>query len=618
MAGTAKSNKLPEGFTLDKLKTNWDLATVAYARPFRRIRLLDATDRGKLWEAINSRFPAYQILPDTNHVSYVKNNLLASLYTVGKSASLMPTTPEDKDTVEHLNIWLQHFWDLAGVGYYQLKAGERAALTNIGITQVGWDNEISGGSGDYAYQGGPAYKNIDPIKFMRDPYATDLDTSAYCMTWDDLHKNVLKANPLYKDTLDTAINQVSHSTTSAPVELHHDRPSSSETRSAKDYYRVITHWVRDGNKVHEIHTLDNTAVLYVKEDIKPSAFPFAVLYCNLPAGDVIGTSEPARIFANSVAYNLMNSVLLTAEYKNQRPPKFISNTSGLNIASFVKHGNEADYTFVVQGDASKAVHYHQFPLPSQAAASITGMLNQDIQQVTGVDGRYTGKDTGSILTTGGIEAALDQATLVDTPKIAGYEEYARKLTQLTLGNMIEFAPKRKYFMKDPNNNKPIELEIDFPKIDNSTVYQYTLHISSELPKNKARVAQMANILLEKQMQYKQSGMDVDIITPEEWLMLQDLPIREYMQDRMSIQRDADYMEKVSKVLFAFSGMIKNGVDPRDALAMTAQELKASEQPGAMPPEEMMMEPPVDPGMPSTTGQPPIDFDTSVTGQPPMY
>ncbi|NLM77017.1 MAG: hypothetical protein GX173_02900, partial [Ruminococcaceae bacterium] len=149
----------------------------------------------------------------------------------------------------------------------------------------------------------------------------------------------------------------------------------------------------------------------------------------------------------------------------------------------------------------------------------------------------------------------------------------------------------------------------------STVYQYTLHISSELPKNKARVAQMANILLEKQMQYKQSGMDVDIITPEEWLMLQDLPIREYMQDRMSIQRDADYMEKVSKVLFAFSGMIKNGVDPRDALAMTAQELKASEQPGAMPPEEMMMEPPVEPGM---TGMPPPDFNPSTTGQPPMY
>ena len=584
----AKTNdKLPDGVTMAQLKTNWDLATAAYSRPFRRVRLLDATDRSKLWEAIQSKFPAYQILPDTNHVSYIKNNLLASLYTVGKSAQLIPTTPEDQETVEHLNVWLDHFWTRAKVGYYQMQAGERAALTNIGITQVGWDNQISGGSGDFSYKGGPTYKNIDPTKFMRDPYATSLDTSAYCMTWDDLHKNVLKSNPLYKDTLQKAIDRQHYSSTAAPVELHLDRPTSSEARNAKEYFRLVVHWVRDGDKYHEIHTLDNSEVLFVKEDIKPSAFPFAVVYCNLPAGDVIGTSECARIFANSVAYNIMNSVLLTAEYKNQRPPKFINNMSGLNVASFVKHGNEADYTFVVQGDASKAVHYHQFPMPSAIAPQVMGMLGNDIQQVTGVDGRYTGKDTGSILTTGGIEQALDQATLIDTPKISNYEEYASKLTKLTLANMVEFSPKRKYYVKD-KTNKPVVIEIDFPKLKAVDVFDYQIAISSELPKNKARIAQMANILMEKQMQYKQSGMQVDMITPEEWLMLQDLPTKELMQDRMGIQRSADYLEKVSRIIFTYGGLIQNGVDANEALEITAQDFQAAEQPGAPMPEDMMM------------------------------
>ena len=328
-------------------------------------------------------------------------------------------------------------------------------------------------------------------------------------------------------------------------------------------------------------------MLFVKEDIKPSAFPFAVVYCNLPAGDVIGTSECARIFANSVAYNIVNSVLLTAEYKNQRPPKFINNMSGLNVASFVKHGNEADYTFVVQGDASKAVHYHQFPMPSAIAPQVMGMLGNDIQQVTGVDGRYTGKDTGSILTTGGIEQALDQATLIDTPKISNYEEYASKLTKLTLANMVEFSPKRKYYVKD-KTNKPVVIEIDFPKLKTVDVFDYQIAISSELPKNKARIAQMANILMEKQMQYKQSGMQVDMITPEEWLMLQDLPTRELMQDRMGIQRSADYLEKVSRIIFTYGGLIQNGVDANEALEITAQDFQAAEQPGAPMPEDMMM------------------------------
>lgn len=584
----AKTNtKLPDGITLEQLASNWSLATAAYNRPFRRIRLLDATDRGKLWEAINSKFPSYQILPDTNDISYVKNNLLASLYTVGKSASLLPTTPEDKEIVEHLNIWLAHFWDVAKLGFYQMQAGERAALTNLGITQVGWDKNLSGGSGSYAYKGGPAYKNIDPTKFMRDPYAETLETSAYCMTWEDLHKSVLKANPLYAETLDAAI-KTSYSSTAAPVELHLDRPSSSEVRTSKDYYRLITHWVRDGNKIHEIHTLDNSAILCVREDIKPSAFPFALVHCNLPAGDVIGTSECAKIFANTVAYNLMNSVLLTAEYKNQRPPRFISNTSGLNVVSFVKHGNEADYTFVVNGDASRAVHYHQFPQPSPVAPTIMGLLKTDMQRVSGVDGRYTGRDTGSILTTGGVEAMINQATLVDTPKILNYEEYARTLTQLTLANMMEFAPQRKYFIKNPKDNKYCIVEVDFPALDKDAVFQYSINISSELPKNKARIAQMANTLMEKQMQYKQSGGQVDLITPEEWLMCQDLPERELMQDRMGIQRDADYLTKITKVLYTYSGMVQNGMDPKDAMLATAQELKADEQPGSPYPEELGM------------------------------
>ena len=582
------SNKLPDNIKLEQLQENWDLAVRAYQKAFKRIRLLDATDRGRLWEAIKSKFPPYQILPDTNHVAYVKSNLLASLYTVGKSARLQPTTEEDMNIIEEINMVLDHQWDLCRTGYYQMQAGARAALCNLGITQVGWDTELSGSSAGEAYEGMPAYKNIDPLKFMRDPYSESLETAGYCMTWDMLHKAVLKSNPLYKDTLDKAIQALDTTNTQNPTEAHRDGPKDSEARNRKDYFRLITHWVRDGDQFHEIHTLDNKEILHAKEDIKPSAFPFAMLYCNLPEGDLVGTSEPAKIFANSVAYNLMNSVILTAEYKNQRPPKFINSNSGLNINSFVKHGNEADYTFVVNGDASKAVHYHQFPQTSPNLGQILGNLGNDIQQVTGVDGRYTGKDTGSILTTGGIESMLDQATLVDTPKINNYEEYTRQLTRLTLENLHEFGGKRKYFISKPDSPDPKNIEVNFPKVDTDTLRHYNISISSELPKNKARIAQMANTLMEKQLQYQQAGQQVDLITPEEWLMMQDLPYRELMQKRMGLQKNANYVEKVSQILFTFAGLAKNGMDPREAIAMTAQEMQKAENPNAPGPEDMMM------------------------------
>jgi hypothetical protein len=168
--------------SISQLKEYWDIMKQYYLPEQRKMRLLDATDRGELWKALGTAFPPYQILPDTNYVSYVKTNLLASIYTVTKSANIMPTSEKDKELIENLNIALERIWSLSKVGFYQFQAGERAALLNLGYTQVGWDDSVVAGSGDTFYKGNVTLKNISPLKFMRDPFAVDLDSSGYCCT----------------------------------------------------------------------------------------------------------------------------------------------------------------------------------------------------------------------------------------------------------------------------------------------------------------------------------------------------------------------------------------------------------------------------------------------------
>ena len=576
------NNTLPEGTTLEQLQSNWDTAVVAHTTAFRRIRLLDAADRGRIWDALRAKFPQYQLLPDTNHVSYVKENIMASLYTVGKSAQLLPTTEEDKQVIGQINIQLQHYWDKNRIGHLQLRAGERAALTNLCPVQVGWDKA----------KNEPVCKRVDPTRFMRDPYSIDLDHAGYCMTWELLHKNLIAGHPLYKDSFAAADAQANGNLSATPVELHRDRPSDSEVASNEQYRRVVIHWVRTATGIHEIHTLDSRAVLHVKENIKPNRFPFALLYCNEPADDLIGTSAPARVFSNSVAYNIINSLVLTAEYKNQRPPRFVNSQAGLNLASFIKHGNDADYTFIVNGDARQAVHYHQFPTPSANAGVVMQSLGRDIQQVSGVDGRYTGRDTGSIITTGGVESMLDQVSQVDMPKILNYEQFTCDLSRLIVENFCEFGGNRSYFVKDPKTFKTQVVTVNYQKLDPKTLSQYSVSISSELPKNKARLAQMANTLMEKQMQYAQSGQRVEFITPEEWLMFQDLPVRELMQERMGIQRNQDYLESVSKILFHYATLTRNGMPPDEAMYATAEYMQ-NDAMGGGGQDVMMPEGPVD-------------------------
>lgn len=568
-----------------ELRKQYDLCISQYAKEHRRMQVLDLTDRGGLWEALGAKFPAYQILPDTNHVAYIKNNMVASIYTIAKCAELLPASEDDKGIITNINIALEQEWSLTNIGKMQKQAGANAALHNIGITQIGWDENIISG-GDVIQKGQVRAKNISPLKFMRDPFAIDLANSGYCMTYDKYHKSVFLANKNYRDEFKKYLDSKKNSGTILNTpEIIGAKASSTND----DYYTLVIFWekvVDENGKVviDEIHTINAEAVLYIRQAIKPNKFPFAILYCNDPGDSLIGISEPARNFANSVAYNIMDSISLTSVYKNQRPPKFVSTESGLNINAFAQHANDADYTFPVNGDASKAVHYHQFPQVDPHIGEITARLDQNIKQVSGVDERYTGRDTGSIITTGGIEDQLNRVTIIDTPKIENFEDYAKQLTELVLANMIEFGSKRKYFVKDPTKvNTYKTVEVDFPSLDIDTAFNYQINVSSELPRNKARIAEMANQLMEKQLQYQQQGESVDLITVEEWLMMQDLPMKEYMLERMGIQRMNNEVENVSQTLFQFAELTKNGMSPQDAMMAVAKSLKDKKQ-GIVPEE----------------------------------
>lgn len=579
IAEADRSQAVVEDKICKKLKQNFEYCKQYYMKEHRKMRLLDATDKGDLWKACKAKFPPYQLLPDTNFVSYVHHNILASIYTVAKSAQLVPTCEEDVEFCERLNVAIEHDWDKNSVGFYQFLAGERASLLNLGITQAYWDKE----------KDNIAYKNIDPIHYMRDPNAESLDTAGYVMVYQSYDKNWFLSNSLYKKAFLEKVKDKRHASTEN-VPDYQGKPNVGD--SGKEY-NLFIHWVRnDKGGIDEFHTIDNEVLLFCKDNIQPNMFPFAELYCNLPGSSLIGASEPAKIFANNLVYNLMDSMAYTSVYKNQRPPKFVSTQSGLNIAAFVKHGNEADRTFVVNGDASRAVHYHQFPEVNATLPAMQQTMSMNVKSMSGVDDRYTGRDTGSIITTGGTEEMLNRVTLIDTPKIMNYEKYTKKLTELTIRLMAEFSPDRVYVVKDDERTTPNRVHyktitIAADEMDPDAVFEYVVQISSELPKNKQRVQAWANNMMEKQMQYQSQGVQIDVITPEEWIRCQDVPYKEQILKRMGIQSNLNAYIEAQNVIAEYAAMLDRGDLPEDALAQAADGLQAMRMGEATPFQQQM-------------------------------
>ena len=577
------SDLLPEGVKLSHVKEQIKNTDAQYTKVLERMRILDGTDRGKMWDVIRARFPRYQLTPDSNWVNYIKENLVASIYTTGRYAQLMPKSDEDISFVVEFNSALETIWDNIKAEYYQFLAGERAALLNIGITQVGWDKTLIGGTKNHWYQGDIKFKNIDPMKFRRDPYADTFDNAEFCYYYDDYSLAVIKSKELYRARLaeiEKAIGTLDNTNSlTEAITPATDRQNKNTTSS--NYHRVTYFYTvynddseKEGYKIAEIHLLDDEYVLYCNKDLKPRMLPFAILYCNEPAGDIVGTSEPAKQFQSNLAYNLLNSIYATHAYKAQRPPRFVNADSGINLRQFAKYGNDADKTFIVRGDATTAVHYAQFPQLPPELLQVKQDLGKDIKDCSGIDEMYAGKNTGSIQTTGGMDTLMEATSQRDNQKLLLYEEYTKRLTELVVNNLVQFGDKRSYTVTDPITQKTKMVTFDFPKIDDDIRFRYSLDIDTYLPRNKARLAMIANMLLEKQAQYKP---DPEIITVEEWLLMQDIPFKDMIFKRMGIQRNTRITEQVAQTLEMFATLVEGGVEPDLAVEQVANQLQADQQ-----------------------------------------
>jgi len=574
---------LPDCLHITNLKEWYDTTESAYSKPLRRMRILDGADKGKLWEVVKAKFPSYQILTDTNHMNYIKENILASVYTVTKTAELIPKSPDDIDFCVQFNSIFQILWDNLQAGTYQRKAGERAALLNLGVTQVGWRKDILDGTPGHWHKGKVVFKNIDPMKFRRDPYATNLETSNYCYYYEDYSETYIKTNKQYKDRIEEILKTKGSLDTAVVGDtiIKDTERKNKEANSTTKYHRLTFFWVMcdadndDGYVIHEIHLLDNTYVLFVKEKIQPNMYPFSLLYCNEPGEELVGSSPAALQFANSLAYNMMSTIQSTAAYKSQRPPKYINQQSGINIRQFTKYGNDADATFVVNGDATNAVHYGQFPALPQDMQVTKTQLGIDIKENSGLDERYTGRDTGSVQGTGAMDDMLTKVSARDDIKVALFEEYTKRLAELVVNNYVQFGSEVDFLIKDPISQQEQTIKIDFGKINDRVRFGYQLEIQNYLPRNKARLAMVANMLLEKQAQYQPNP---EIITVEEWLLMQDIPFKDLIFKRMGIQRNTHFTEQVAQVLTQFSDLVDSGVDPNAAVSMVADTLQQQQVP----------------------------------------
>ena len=81
-------------------------------------------------------------------------------------------------------------------------------------------------------------------------------------------------------------------------------------------------------------------------------------------------------------------------------------------------------------------------------------------------------------------------------------------------------------------------------------------------------------MMQAQIQYSQTGQQVEIITPEEWVAMQDLgQAKEMFLERMGAQRMQDAATVAATVIGAYETMLGAGQSPEEAVLGAADVLQ---------------------------------------------
>ena len=531
---------------------------------------------GDMWKEIGRNLPSYFVKNDTNYLEYIEKAIKNSVYTGDFRATALARGLEDNEVAKQLNRFIDMTWDTLKFKTFMPRLGKNTILYNVSYIRVGWDKDKISGKKDKKYMGDATLEHVSPFRVFLDPSVTDLQKGQAVFIQNQTNINVLKKNPLLAEGINAYIKELEKKNIKVgeipaskgilDIDNTNFNPKNKTITITEVFYR-------NGKGIDQIFIANNEYIVFYKKGIEPNKFPIVALYGELPDEGPYGHSMANKVLVNIIAYNMIGTLENTHIYSSQNRAKLISNSSGINWRSFLKHGNDPHRTWMVNGDPNQLIKYVDIPeLPSNIFMT-KSKIQEDIMMVTGVDLRYTGRDTGSIQTTGGTD--LSQQRIIgqtDNSRISSMEHFVEETTALIIDYYKKHGDSYPIFKRDIIGQQVIDGGsvddvIKFSDIKDID-FQFSLEAAPFLPANRLRIAQAATEILEAQAQY---NMQVELISAEEWLMYQDFPQKELILARMQSDKQQNDAMDIENILMSFAGMIDQGMDPQEAIQTLVEE-----------------------------------------------
>ena len=540
-------------------------------------RELDAFDNGEQWDL--KSHPSWLPRPVTNYINLVKSLKTASVSVENLTGDLLPLSPADTQMIGELNRVNQYLWEKLGIKYHVRDALESSRLLGTGITFVGWDESVLGGTRGSLYEGEIVVKNIDPSCFYPDPRAHTLEDCEFMYTAYRKPFEFFARHPRFKAKAEE-IKQRLHGSGHEYGEIYNGRDYQSqqdEVLNFISYYYKDTQ--RDKVSGDEFTTWKvayfANEVFLDERPVIPNECPFAVLYQHKRKQDFWGVSDAMLILDNQKLVNKIESISATIALMLQNPQKVVNKASGIDPRIVAKYGNAQGIVYESNIDPSQAIRYVE---PPQLPASLLQTLQEtkaNIREIAGLNEAYMGSSVGSLQTSSGVNQLINRATLRDQDSMFHIEQYLERLTRLLMKYAVTYyTDNRLMRLKniDPVSNQEFDY-VQFVAQDYSDLdFDFKVDTYRKANDSRAQRREDAQNLIQWQLQFQP---EVALITPEEIIKMYNIEDKEDILARMKNDRDMMSLQQSQIITQAVMEQMQMGIPP-EQIQMFVQQILTGE------------------------------------------
>ena len=567
--------------------------TLAYKQEQARIfKILDAADHSDIWKIYNRKIPNFMQTPTHNPITIIKEATKASVMPTEYSGEFKALSMDVKELADTANKYFQMKWEAANMNEVNNECADYAYLHGTSGVLMGWNNNIVD-SNDVTNYFNPAKhiqfqaKAYHPSNVFPDPGASTVDEMRYLFLVERKTKDFLRSIPRFQQSLYLIENSNDAVGNSNPnYILDKSKTASNDIVSFITCYKKVMRQKTD--PVSGLTTLSPSVdiiylagrnVLDVEKDIQPNCIPFIPLYDEKVPNNFWGISKCYKVLSLYLTLVQIDSIEATGYFKNQNPAEFINSLAGLNVADYQNKRDNPDKAFTVNCDPKLVQAYAQRPDLPKTLDGFRIYLLDAIRQISGVDAAYLGQSYGSIQTTGGIQQAVDRATMRDTNRIKSIDKFIRKELELMTQFFIVHGQQEKFYVPNPDKSseQPGE-ELTFDPLDLIKHKSICIDVSNAAPRSNQSYEDAAMKLMELQMKYIPADHGYpDFITPEEliqWLNIPK-PQQRLLIDRMKRQMQNMKLEEYTAVLTAIGTLTQGGMPVEDALMEVVAQMEAA-------------------------------------------